>query len=154
HVSLLVYSLNRLYALPLPHRLLTSFRLLHGLLALAGVGLFCWVLGPGGIPAAWRLDGWSGAALLAAYATVCAGVGLVLLPLVTLQRHLRRSPAALLSNHTRTVDVAKELGFVPSGRGKHRALTRLPGNEVFRVDFAERTLSLPRLPDAWDGLTI
>jgi predicted MPP superfamily phosphohydrolase len=33
-------------------------------------------------------------------------------------------------------------------------LARLPGNEIFKVDFTERVLRLPRLPAAWDGLTI
>src|SRR5207244_5471465 len=37
---------------------------------------------------------------------------------------------------------------------KYTYLARLPANEIFRVDFAERTLRLPRLPAAWDGLTI
>jgi hypothetical protein len=46
------------------------------------------------------------------------------------------------------------LGYVPAGDGKYRALTRLPGNQVFQVDFAERRLRLPRLPAAWQGLTI
>jgi hypothetical protein len=50
--------------------------------------------------------------------------------------------------------VARELGYKPVGRGKHGLLARLPGNEVFQVDLAERTLLLPRLPAAWDGLTI
>ncbi len=33
-------------------------------------------------------------------------------------------------------------------------LARLPGNQIFQVEFVERTLALPRLPIAWDGLTI
>src|SRR5437764_508652 len=67
---------------------------------------------------------------------------------------LRPRPPALVSNHTETVDVARELGFKPVGQGKHRRLAALPFNQVFQVDFVERTLCLPRLPEAWDGLTI
>jgi predicted MPP superfamily phosphohydrolase len=78
----------------------------------------------------------------------------VVLPFVTLRRRLRRPPAALESNHTQTVDIAAELGYFPAGSGKNRLLARLPGNEPFRVDFAERTLRLERLPAAWDGLTV
>ena len=33
-------------------------------------------------------------------------------------------------------------------------MTRLPGNEAFQVDLAERTLCLPQMPLAWDGLTL
>src|SRR5262249_34877946 len=30
----------------------------------------------------------------------------------------------------------------------------LPRNEVFTVDFTEKTIALPQLPAAWDGLTL
>jgi predicted MPP superfamily phosphohydrolase len=40
------------------------------------------------------------------------------------------------------------------GAGRHRFLAALPGNEVFQLELAERTLRLPRLPAAWDGLTV
>jgi uncharacterized protein len=46
------------------------------------------------------------------------------------------------------------MGYVPAGRGTHGWLARLPGNEVFRVDFTERTFCLPQLPAEWDGLSI
>jgi hypothetical protein len=91
---------------------------------------------------------------LALYLLGCLILGLGVLPLVTLWRLLRPRPAVLLSNHTRTVDIADCLGFPPEGRGKYRLLTRLPGNEVFQVDFSERIYCLPRLPPALDGLSI
>src|SRR5262249_1945053 len=74
--------------------------------------------------------------------------------LVTTQRLLRRRPAVLVSNHTRMIDVAAELGDSPVGDGRYSKLTRLPGNQIFQVEFSERTLTLPRLPEALDGLTI
>jgi predicted MPP superfamily phosphohydrolase len=52
------------------------------------------------------------------------------------------------------LDVAKHLGRRPAGEGRERLLTYLPGNEVFQVELVERTLCLPRLPAAWDGLTL
>src|SRR5207253_2942862 len=60
----------------------------------------------------------------------------------------------LLSNHTRMIDIAAELGYKPAGRGTYRLLSKLPGNQVFQVDFSVLTLRLPRLPAAWDGLSI
>src|SRR5437660_644687 len=30
----------------------------------------------------------------------------------------------------------------------------LPHNQCFQVEFTEKTIALPQLPDAWDGLTI
>jgi predicted MPP superfamily phosphohydrolase len=97
-------------------------------------------------------DGWQTA--LVFYGMVCCFVGLGVFPAVTLGRNLKRRPAALVDHHSRTVDVAARLGYRPVGRGKYRLLARLPANEVFRVEFAERTLRLPRLPAAWDGLTV
>jgi predicted MPP superfamily phosphohydrolase len=52
------------------------------------------------------------------------------------------------------VDVARQLGYTPLGSSKHQLLARLPFNQIYQVDFSERTLRLPRLPVAWDGLTI
>ena len=51
-------------------------------------------------------------------------------------------------------DVARELGYPPAGHSRQTSLTRLPGNQCFQVDFVQRTLNLPQLPAAWDGLTI
>ncbi len=48
----------------------------------------------------------------------------------------------------------RNLGYKPVGRGKWRKLALLPGNQVFAVDFVDKTIALPRLPAAWDGLTI
>jgi predicted MPP superfamily phosphohydrolase len=95
-----------------------------------------------------------GPGLLAAYVAVCLVLGAVVLPAITLRRLQHRPPLALLRNHTTTVDVAAQLGHRPVGRGKHRFLAHLPGNQIFQVDLIERTLRLPQLPPAWDGLTI
>src|SRR4029077_8103169 len=61
-----------------------------------------------------------------------------------------------LSNDTEMLDVAKQLGYKPVGRGKRQRMlaARLPFNQLFQVDFAVRTYCLPRLPPAWDGLSI
>jgi uncharacterized protein len=153
HMCLLVFGLNWLYAQPLPHRPLKAMRYVDWLLAAVGPFVFLWAFGFDLPESLWHSGGWFHEAL-AAYALVCLPVGLLLFPAVTVRRLLRRPPAALLSNHTKTVDVAAALGHRPVGRSKYRALAHLPGNEIFRVDFAERTLALPDLPAAWDGLTI
>jgi predicted MPP superfamily phosphohydrolase len=89
-----------------------------------------------------------------AYLVLCWLVGLVIAPMFAVRYWLRRRPEQLLYNDTMTVDVAALLGRKPAGRGKRAFLARLPGNQVFQVDFAERTFALPRLPAAWDGLSI
>jgi predicted MPP superfamily phosphohydrolase len=90
----------------------------------------------------------------ACYLGFCWIIGLAVLPAVQLGYWLRRRPALLVSNHTEVVDLAAELGYRPIGRGKHRSLARLPGNQLFQVDFAERVFRLPRVPAAWEGLSI
>jgi predicted MPP superfamily phosphohydrolase len=154
HITLLVRAINWCYGTILSKFWNHLARLLLALLAVAGPVAFWWSHGFE-VPAALATSGQSaGAVLLAGYLVICLAVGFGVLPVVTLCRCLGRPPAALESNHTATLDVAAELGYKPAGRGKHRLLALLPGNEVFRVDFAVRTLRLPQLPPAWDGLTI
>jgi predicted MPP superfamily phosphohydrolase len=148
HVGLVVVSLNLWYSQPFRRKLLHAVRAAHAVLALAGP------------VALWLLFGFDLRPALAAgnaltfYLIVCAVMGLVVVPAVTAWRLVRGQPAVLLSNHTHTVDVAAQLGHRPVGRGKYRLLAQLPGNEIFRVDFNEKTIRLPQLPAAWDGLTI
>src|SRR5262249_14798616 len=148
---LMICALNCLYGTALPHKLLSVTRKLDGLVVLAGPVLFWFAFGL-------HLDDSEAAAahhpLLYSYFLVCWVLGLGVFPVVTVLRLLRRPPAALVKNDTVTVDVAAELGYKPAGRGRYRRLACLPGNQVFQVDFAERTLRLPRLPAAWDGLTV
>jgi uncharacterized protein len=149
HTALMVGWLNWLYGHHLPRPLLKAARKLNALLILAGPVFFWFVLD---LP-------WGGAIeqhgnAVAAYVILCWIIGFVVAPVATLRLRLRRRATALLSNHTSTVNIAAELGYKPAGHGKRRALARLPGNQIFTVDFAERTLRLPQLPAAWDGLSI
>jgi hypothetical protein len=153
HAALMIFLLNWAYGCALPHELLRVLRKIDALVILGGPVLFWFSLGlppwaNGEDPAGqWHF-------LLQGYVKVCWLMGFVIFPAATLIRALRRRPRALLTNHTRTVDVAEVLGYKPVGDGKYRRLAGLPGNEVFRVDFSERNLHLPQLPEAWDGLTI
>jgi predicted MPP superfamily phosphohydrolase len=148
HAGIILYCLNWLYGCDLPRGILRVVRRLSEVIILASPFIL------------WYQFGFDLLALretragLAAYGACCAALGLVVLPAVTLWRLLRPKPAALLSNHTQTLDVAKALGYKPVGRGKYRHLARLPYNEIFQVDFSVRTYRLPRLPAAWDGLSI
>jgi predicted MPP superfamily phosphohydrolase len=67
---------------------------------------------------------------------------------------LRRVPRHQLTNHSSTVDIAQRLGKKPVGEGPYRYLTRVPGNEIFRVEVSQKEYRLPRLPREWDGLSI
>jgi predicted MPP superfamily phosphohydrolase len=153
HICLVLASHNRWYGSSL-HK-----QVVHGIQALHAFALFA---GPAAMVA---LLGWDLARLfdepyrfwkvgVVAYLVLCWSAALVVLPVATVRRVARKQPAALASNHTRTIDVARQLGYIPMGSGFWRHLTRLPGNDVFRVDFTEKRLRLPRLPEAWHGLTI
>jgi predicted MPP superfamily phosphohydrolase len=153
HTALMVYWLNWLYGFNLPQPLLRAARRLDALLVL--VGPVFWWFGLGlnhglHIEVSWAGNG----SLLAGYAMLCWSTGFVVTPLATLCLRIRRQAQALLSNHTATVNIAAELGYRPIGYGKWRHLARLPGNEIFTVDFAVRTMRLPQIPDEWDGLSI
>jgi predicted MPP superfamily phosphohydrolase len=155
HTALVVASHNRWYGSALPPRLVDAAQLLHGLLVLAGP-FALWGLAQGFDPRPLVEAPGDEAVhlILAGYLLACWLTAFALLPAVTIWRLVLARPAALLSNHTRTVDVAGRLGYKPVGRGRWRFMARLPGNEVFSVDLSERTLRLERLPRAWDGLTV
>jgi hypothetical protein len=144
HAFALTVLLNVVYSRPLPRRFQRSFRLFVAGAVFAFPLLVWWTTGG-------RL--WEPAAV-GAYVALCLFVGVIALPVLTLRRLLRRPPDELLRESSRVVDVAKDLGGRPLGYGKHWRLARLPGNQLLEVDFTERTLRLPRLPAAWDGLTI
>jgi predicted MPP superfamily phosphohydrolase len=154
HVALLVTSHNWWYGLPLHRRTTDVVQFLHGLLMLAfpvALWLAC------GIHVLTLFDlystgTWSHAA--AAYVVLCWVAAFLVLPAITVGRLLRPTPAALVESRSQVLDVSKELGYRPMGDGKHRFFARFPLTEVFQVELAEHTLSLPRLPAAWDGLTL
>jgi predicted MPP superfamily phosphohydrolase len=153
HLCLVLASHNQWYGSALPRRFVDIMQGMHA------VVLFGWPV------IMWRLIGLDFGALVAgpypawklmvfAYLIASWLAALVGLPVITALRWQRTRPAVLVSNHTETVDVAGRLGYRPMGRGFWRHLTRLPGNDVFRVDFNVKRLRLARLPAAWEGLTI
>jgi predicted MPP superfamily phosphohydrolase len=154
HLTLMVASHNWWYGQRFSKRVGDSLHLLHGVLFVAApVALGLWQ----GADFLRLLDFGSeslGRQIAGAYLVVCwlaVGIGL---PVDTLLRLLRKRPKALLAERAEVVDFASVLGYPPAGHGKRAWLTALPFNEAFQVEFAERTLCLPRLPAALDGLTI
>jgi len=150
HAVLVFRSHNWWYGTGLSRRTIDVIKQGHVLLMLAGLLVFWWFR-PHQDPDAWFPS--LGDKIVAGYMLLC-GLALFYFLGLTTWRLVRPKPAVLESNHTRTVDVAQELGYRPAGRSKHRHLTQLPGNQVFQVDLNEKTLRLSRLPAAWDGLSI
>jgi predicted MPP superfamily phosphohydrolase len=152
HTVLMVFTMNWLYGCPFPKRVTKVLRKVYAVLIAVGCAYLAWSL----------YDfGWNWSRLLAegepfvrVYSRICWLAGLVLFPLATGYNRLIRNPAVLLSNHSKTVNVVKELGFKPVGLGKRRRLAQLPFNQCFEVEFSERTLQLPQIPESWEGLRI
>jgi hypothetical protein len=90
--------------------------------------------------------------VLQTYLALCLLVALVWVPFFTLVRLFRKEPVR--ESRSEVVDVARQLGRLPIERGQRSLLVRLPRNEIFQIEYSEKTLCPPRLPAAWDGLTI
>jgi uncharacterized protein len=153
HGYLMIIGLNVLYAWPLPHRVLKYTRKIDLLIIMGGPLVFVYAVDLFGTG---RLS-WDPAELrfyLSPYVVCCWVVGFFVAPVTEVLYLLRRPAPHVVEERAEIVDVAKELGFAPKGQGRHAQLCRIPGNRVFKVEFVEKTLALPQLPDAWDGLTI
>ncbi len=153
HLVLMILSHNWWYGLALPRKAGTIIHLIHALLIVAFpvalIEAYPFLTPPLGEGSEAGGD-WSQLATF--YILLCAAIGFLALPIDTLLRLRRRDPS--LNRQSRILDVAKHLGRLPIGDDKERFLAYLPGNEIFEIELVERTLALPRLPDAWDGLTI
>lgn len=153
HAYLWTVGLNLLYGNALPrwvHRFTRKFDILC---ILAGPALFWFALD---LTGASSLDWTHGGvrSWLAPYTVICWLFGLVIAPITQTRYWLRRSAPQLVDCKSRVVDVARALGYRPCGEGKHAAACNFPFNQVFQVEINQRTLALPQLPTAWDGLTI
>lgn len=153
HCEILVAMINRLHASRLACGTLRHLRHVHDvLMPVFPVALF-WFVGLRGprllfegewndLPTGWVV-----------YLTIC-GLGVVGL-LFSAARHLtQRRPAMIATNHSRIVDVEEELKIHPVSAGPFRWMTKIPGNQLFQIDVSVKEVHHPRLPAAWDGLTI
>jgi hypothetical protein len=153
HGFLFIVALNVFYAWPLPHELMKYTRKIDLLIVMAGPFLFAFALDPfGSQQLAWNSGDWR--AYLSGYTVLCWIVGCGIAPICEIFYLLRQQAPQLIEEKSTTIDVAKELGYAPCGHGKDARACSLPFNQCFQVEFTEKTLVLPQIPDAWDGLTI
>jgi hypothetical protein len=153
HAALVIGAVNRLHGLPLRWNTLRVTRAVHDVLIVAGPAALIWFAGVSG-PRLLSGGNWSRIPLWwLAYLAACALASMAV-PVIALRRVFAKPVDALISNHSRTHDVALELGHRPVGDGRHRWMAKLPGNELFHVQVSEKTYRLPRLPAGWDGLSI
>ena len=157
HAALWVGLVNRLHARSLPHwlqNLATIACFLALLLVPLGLGWWCVCADP----TVWnRLR--AGQFLRSApwgvlvYLVLCDCRGVLVLVGWLWLHVLHRPPAvsrfhgirSLLHRDARPPEVAEH---------PHHFLVRLPGNQSLHLDLTERTIEVPRLPAAWDGLSL
>ena len=148
-----VALVNRVHAWPLSRERLRTLRHIHDLILV--VFPFALVGGLGLTGPRLLLGGsWSEVSGVWWFVLSVAGVGFLSLFVNTLCYWLRRPPHVLRQEHRNLVDLEARLKIPLIGPGPHQRLARFPGNEQFLCDFAEKTLYIPRLPQAWEGMTI
>ncbi len=154
HACIWTALLNNVYGRPIPKRILRLWRAFTGLV----IALFPLLYHSASYQVIPEIgvvpDNLWAMFVLMLYLPVCLAVGALVFPAITLYRVLRTPPKALLTAKTETLDLWQQLGTKVIGDGKHLWATRLPFNCVFRVDFTDLTLAVPKLPPAWEGLTI
>lgn len=154
HFALCVAVINRLHAVAMPPWLLRVINVIWCLFCLGlPLGLACWY-----ISATWSSRGlllsWPAIWLFSVYLTI-SGVAVVVEG-VRLAFRWRQAPTTqrLVTNHTRHVDLVKELGERPVGDLRTRIASYVPGNGILRLSIHEKTIALSRLPKQLEGLTI
>lgn len=153
HFSLVVWLFNRLHAKPWPR---PRIGLLEKLLLLsAATVLLAYAWRYATAPATvWEIPVTAAAWPWQAYAWVCRIVCVLALPLWLLPKLMSRTPEALTAHRWRCVDIAAQLGYCPVGTRKAAWAAKFPGNEIFRLSVAEKTLALANLPEALEQLTV
>jgi predicted MPP superfamily phosphohydrolase len=154
HLALMLRVHNWLYGQHIPRHFSKVLHLTFGSLILAlplmlartnTWDLLAWSTSHASNPAAWSAI---------VYGALCCTIAYFILPWITLSRWLRPHPPCVVSTTSRVVDMTRELGYLPVGREALSLAAYLPMNQIFQVDFAEKTIEVPRLPRAWAGLKV
>ena len=144
HLVIVRAMLARSYELGLPQRIWNALFALHAIVGIGGAIVIAIV-----IRRAWPHVHPAGIG----YAALCV-VALVIGAAVLAMRSRGRVPGQIAFQSQR-LNSCDALGVTPCGNGAvGRLARRLPGNEIFHVEFARRELRIPRLPAALDGLSI
>lgn len=146
HVAIWVFLFNRVNGSGAPRRLvkvasLIGYGVVVGTPPIAALALLG-VWGDEGIARAW------------AYAILCAGVGLGLLPRELIRRSTVQNGARSRVAAGNVVDLAAGMPRRPTVGWKARLLGEAPANDLCRVEFNEKELYPERLPPRLDGLRI
>lgn len=153
HAFFMTVTLNVLYSFPLPRVILRVTRKLDVLFILAAPIIFAYAIDVfGSQELGWQTSG--PRRLLAPYTVLCCFLGLIVAPISQILYWTRKPAKQQIDVKSEVIDVAQALGFPPKGTGADARLCSLPFNQCFEVEFNTKTLALPRLPAAWEGLSI
>jgi predicted MPP superfamily phosphohydrolase len=154
HVAICIYANNRVHATGLPRRVVQAISLaFHALTVIGSLAIAWWcvelaqLLYHAGSANVWSL-------LVPGYLSLCGLVAVGPLPWSLWQRRHVRLPVELLSNHSTSLDLAREVTADLVGRSWRRLYVVLPRNESLRLEVNEKVLRVPRLDPALEGLSI
>ena len=153
HAAFMVAIINRVHAWPLPMPVLHCFRQLHDLVVVILPVVFAWQFGFRGPMLLYDGSWFALPPTLLIYLVVC-GIAALAVPVVALYHRKASTSGLQIAGHSTTIDVARELGYRPVGRGPYRLFTHFPGNEFLKLEMSDKQFQLPRLPAEWDGLSI
>jgi predicted MPP superfamily phosphohydrolase len=154
HLALCVAVFNRVHAAPAFRR---TVRLLELPLVLLAAGGLWWMGRTTWDRPDWlqrAVADWESHRLLACYAAACWLYALWACGSWIHRRGWRVPAAGLISNHTRRIDVSRELGQRPLCGWSTWLFASLPGNQMCDLYIHDKTVLLPRLPPELDGLTL
>jgi predicted MPP superfamily phosphohydrolase len=153
HFALWIAVINRLHAAGMAR---WRMELLEKLAFLLMVGILGWLLGwltlsapSAGNPVAALQRMF----LPEAYFWLCFGVAIPVLGNWA-WRSVRRAPQQLLQSHSEVLHIDRHLGHLPCGDAATRFLAHLPGNQILQLEISTKTVRLPKLQPALDGLIV
>jgi len=145
HIVIVRALLARTYELGLPQRTWNALFALHAVAGIGGAILIAVVIRrswPHLYPAEMG------------YVALCVVALLIGAAVLAMRSRLRESAQTAVRS-AEHVNSCEALGTVPCGEGVvGRLARRLPGNEIFSVEFVRRELRVLRLPPALNGLSI
>lgn len=150
HVAVCAILYNRLHSLPLSKKVRDTIELLLLLWAAAFLLIAPWLAFqesnpqlPQAIETGFKF-----------YKLICIAAIIGVACVWSWRKYTFRVPAMLLSNHTQSYDVAREIGRKPTGKLVTRLAAAIPGNQLLELDVNEKTFAIPFLNPALDGLSI
>ena len=159
HAFLWIGLVNRLHSLGLRrwivHLLTDTFFLLAGVIPL-GIAAWLCVSRPEGLTIApWRAGGGGGVnRLIVIYMIVCWAIALATLLRLVWLRCLVRTPPLVRFHGRRRAEIDPKSAEFGVAETAHHLFTRLPLNEILRLEVTDWMLDVPRLAAALDGLSI